>query len=78
MVQICVWDNGIGISAARLGMLFSIDEKLSTKGTANETGTGLGLLLCKEMIERQGGHLWVESETGQGSRFYFTLPVELD
>ncbi|HEX7410554.1 MAG TPA: PAS domain-containing sensor histidine kinase [Bacteroidales bacterium] len=76
MVQICVWDNGIGISAARLGMLFRIDEKLSTKGTANETGTGLGLLLCKEMIERQGGHLWVESETGQGSRFYFTLPVE--
>ena len=76
MVEICVWDNGVGISAHRQGMLFRIDEKLSTKGTANETGTGLGLLLCKEMIERQGGHIWVESKIGQGSKFYYTLPVE--
>lgn len=76
LVRVCVWDNGVGISAKRMGMLFMIDEKLSTKGTANETGTGLGLLLCKEMIDRQGGHIWVESEPGLGSRFYFTLPVE--
>jgi PAS domain S-box-containing protein len=75
-VRVCVKDNGIGISEQRQGMLFRIDEKLSTKGTANETGTGLGLLLCKEMIERQGGHIWVESDPGKGSRFYFTLPAE--
>jgi PAS domain S-box-containing protein len=76
MIQVCVCDNGVGISPQRLRMLFRIDEKLSTKGTANETGTGLGLLLCKEMIERQGGHMRVESKPEQGSRFYFTLPLE--
>jgi PAS domain S-box-containing protein len=75
MIELCISDNGVGISEERKGLLFHIDEKLSTPGTANETGTGLGLLLCKEMIERQGGHIRVESEEGKGSRFYFTLPL---
>ncbi len=76
MASICVGDNGVGISAESQQLLFRIDEKLSTKGTANETGTGLGLLLCKEMIERQGGQLSVKSKPDQGSRFFFTLPME--
>jgi PAS domain S-box-containing protein len=76
MAELCISDNGIGISEDRKGLLFQIDEKLSTSGTANETGTGLGLLLCKEMIERQGGHIWVESKEGKGSSFYFTLPLK--
>jgi PAS domain S-box-containing protein len=76
MAEVCISDNGVGIEEERIGLLFHIDEKLSTSGTANETGTGLGLLLCKEMIERQGGHIWVESEAGKGSRFFFTLPVK--
>jgi PAS domain S-box-containing protein len=75
MAEVCISDNGVGIEEERIGLLFHIDEKLSTSGTANETGTGLGLLLCKEMIERQGGHIWVESEAGKGSRFFFTLPL---
>jgi PAS domain S-box-containing protein len=75
MVEFCVADNGVGISNDRKNVLFHIEEKISTQGTANETGTGLGLLLCKEMIERQGGHIWVESEEGKGSRFYFNLPL---
>jgi PAS domain S-box-containing protein len=73
--ELCISDNGVGISDDRKGLLFYIDEKLSTPGTANETGTGLGLLLCKEMVERQGGQIWVESEEGKGSSFYFTLPL---
>jgi len=76
MAELCISDNGIGIAEDRKDSLFNIDEKLSTSGTANETGTGLGLLLCKEMVERQGGHIWVESEEGKGSRFYFTLPLK--
>ena len=74
-ITISVSDSGIGISNDNIKKLFSISEVLSTKGTAGETGTGLGLLLCKEFVEKHGGKIWVESEAGKGSDFKFTLPI---
>lgn len=76
-VTILVSDNGIGIAPDDLKKLFDISEVLTTKGTAEETGTGLGLLLCKEFVEKHGGKIWVESEVGKGSDFKFTLPNNL-
>jgi signal transduction histidine kinase len=73
-----VSDNGIGISHDNLTKLFSISEILTTKGTANETGTGLGLLLCKEFVEKHGGRIWAESEAGKGSDFKFTIPLVIN
>lgn len=69
-----VRDNGIGIPADRLKHLFSIDTAHKTKGTDQEPGTGLGLILCKEFIEKQGGRLEVESEVGIGSEFRIIVP----
>ncbi len=74
-ITISVSDNGVGIPPDDLKKLFSISEVLSTKGTANEKGTGLGLLLCKEFVEKHGGKIWVKSEVGKGSEFIFTLPI---
>jgi len=74
-VTISVSDNGIGISPDNLTKLFDISEVLTTKGTAEETGTGLGLLICKEFVEKHGGKIWVESEVGKGSDFRFTMPI---
>jgi signal transduction histidine kinase len=74
-VIISVSDNGIGISPDNLTKLFDIAQVLTTKGTAEETGTGLGLLLCKEFVEKHGGKIWVESEFGKGSEFKFTMPI---
>jgi signal transduction histidine kinase len=73
-VTISVSDNGVGIPPENLEKLFDISEVLTTKGTEKETGTGLGLLLCKEFVEKHGGKIWVESEEGKGSDFKFTLP----
>jgi PAS domain S-box-containing protein len=73
-VTISVSDNGIGIAHDELIKLFDISKVITTKGTAKETGTGLGLLLCKEFVEKHGGKIWVESEVGKGSDFKFTLP----
>jgi signal transduction histidine kinase len=74
-VTISVLDNGVGIKHDDLEKLFDISEVITTKGTAGETGTGLGLLLCKEFVEKHGGKIWVESEVGKGSNFKFTLPI---
>ncbi|MCX6268940.1 MAG: HAMP domain-containing sensor histidine kinase, partial [Bacteroidetes bacterium] len=73
--EFTVADNGVGIQSKDLEKLFRIDTKLYTKGTAEESGTGLGLILCKEFIEKNSGKIHVESEPGKGSRFIFTLPV---
>lgn len=69
-----VADTGIGIPQNSIERLFRIDQSFSTNGTNNEKGTGLGLILCKEFIEKHGGKIWVESEEGKGSCFYFTFP----
>jgi len=69
-----VSDNGMGIKKENIHKLFKIDESYSTKGTQNESGTGLGLLLCKEFIEKNGGKIWAESEYGKGSKFSFLIP----
>lgn len=73
-VIITVSDNGIGISPEILSNLFDITQMNSSRGTANEKGTGLGILLCKEFVEKHGGKIWVESLLGKGSEFKFTLP----
>ena len=74
-VILSVTDNGIGISKENIEKLFKIDSHLTTIGTANEKGTGLGLILCKEYVEKHGGKISVKSELGKGSTFYFTLPI---
>ena len=75
MIEITISDNGIGIQPENLEKLFRINENISTQGTAKEKGTGLGLLLCKEFIEKNGGNIEVESIINKGSIFKFTLPV---
>lgn len=74
--KIEVKDNGIGIPNENINRIFEIDSNVSTKGTEGEKGTGLGLILCKEFIEKHGGEIWVESKVGKGSCFVFTLPLE--
>jgi signal transduction histidine kinase len=74
-VEIRVKDFGIGISKDKLERLFYIENNISTHGTENETGTGLGLILCKELVEAHKGKIRVESEVGKGSEFIFSLPV---
>ncbi|MBK7213317.1 MAG: tetratricopeptide repeat-containing sensor histidine kinase [Bacteroidales bacterium] len=68
-------DAGIGISPENQSKLFRYDQSFRSKGTSGESGTGIGLLLCKEFAERNNGKIWIESETGQGSTFWFTLPL---
>lgn len=69
-------DHGIGMSQHVQDDLFKLDKSIARQGTANETGTGLGLIICKEFITRNGGQIWVESEPGKGSTLFFTLPVK--
>ncbi|QQS50602.1 MAG: PAS domain-containing protein [Bacteroidota bacterium] len=71
---IAIRDTGIGISQENIKKLFRIDEYFSTTGTAGENGTGLGLIICKEFIEKNQGELMVDSELGKGTTFSFTLP----
>jgi len=74
-IEVTVSDNGVGMNEETRNKLFKIDSNITTAGTADEKGSGLGLILCKEFIEKQGGEIWVESELGKGSYFKFTLPL---
>jgi len=66
----------VGISAENIQKIFRIDSSHSTLGTNGEKGTGLGLILCKEFVEKHGGKIRVESVVGKGSQFVFTLPLK--
>ena len=77
-IEIAVSDNGVGMNEETRNKLFSIETNETTLGTANEKGSGLGLLLCKEFVEKHGGKIWIESEEGKGSIFYFTLPYQTE
>jgi signal transduction histidine kinase len=72
---VSIADTGVGMSKEVIDKLFRIDAKHSTKGTADEKGTGLGLVLCKDFVEKNNGNIGVQSEEGKGSTFYFTLPT---
>lgn len=74
-IEIAVTDNGKGMGQDLQAKLFKVGEKVTSKGTDNEKGTGLGLILCKEFIEKHGGNIWVESEIDKGSTFRFTVPT---
>jgi len=74
-VQITVNDTGMGIPPDLIKKLFRIEYRIATEGTSKEQGTGMGLILVKEFIEKNNGRIWIESEYGKGSSFIFTLPV---
>ncbi len=76
-LKVNVIDQGIGMSAEKIDTLFRIDQAMSTPGTENEKGTGLGLLLCKELLEKQNGQIFVSSKLGEGSVFSFVLPIHV-
>lgn len=77
-VQISVEDDGLGMDELSVAKLFRIDVNHSTLGTNEEKGTGLGLILCKEFVEKNSGRIWVESELGVGSKFIFTVPKHFE
>ncbi len=74
-IDISIRDNGVGIAAEQLPHVFRIESDIKTRGTERETGSGLGLILCKEFAEMQGGNISVESEEGKGSIFTFSIPL---
>ncbi|MFY9151855.1 MAG: ATP-binding protein [Prolixibacteraceae bacterium] len=75
MIEISIHDSGIGMNPGMENNLFKIDLQANRTGTEGEPSTGLGLLLCKEFVEKHGGRIWAESEVGKVSVFYFTLPA---
>lgn len=74
ITQVTVTDNGVGIQPENIEKLFKIESEISTRGTASEKGIGLGLILCREFVEKHGGNIKVESTPGKGSIFSFTIP----
>ncbi len=77
-ISICVKDSGMGISEEDARNLFRIDSTVKRKGTNNEDGSGLGLILCKEFVDKNNGTIWVNSSPGEGSSFFFTVPAKLE
>jgi PAS domain S-box-containing protein len=77
-IEISVKDSGIGMNKALVDNLFRLDIQTNRKGTASEPGSGLGLLLCKEFVEKHGGRIWVESKEGKGTVFNFTIPYNAE
>lgn len=77
LAKISVQDNGVGISPVIQSKLFKLTENITTKGTEDESGNGLGLIICKEFVEKNGGTIWVESEIDKGSTFHFTIPLSI-
>ena len=75
-IKITVTDTGIGMEKSCIDELFRLDKNTSKPGTEDEKGTGLGLILCKEFVKKNGGDLFIESEVGKGSSFTFTIPRE--
>jgi PAS domain S-box-containing protein len=75
-IEISIKDTGIGMSQEMIDNLFRLDENTNRRGTEGEPSTGLGLILCKDFIEKHGGKIWVRSEEGKGSTFTFTLPFK--
>ena len=78
MIEVSVKDTGVGMLEKDVKRLFKMEEKVSSNGTEGEPSTGLGLLLCKEFVEKNGGKVWAESKKGEGSTFYFTVPVSIN
>ena len=76
IIDISITDQGIGMSKDQISTLFNIDQVASTEGTKGERGTGLGLNLCLDFLEKNGGRIWVKSIPGNGSTFYFSLPAK--
>jgi len=76
MVEISIKDSGIGMPKSLVERLFKVGEKIRSIGTDGELSTGLGLLLCKEFVEKNGGKIWVVSEEGKGTILCFNLPIK--
>ncbi|MRT93118.1 cache domain-containing protein [Ancylomarina sp. 16SWW S1-10-2] len=75
-IKISIKDTGVGMSQENIEKLFRTDAKVQTSGTSDEKGTGLGLLICKEFVDKHKGNIWVESELGNGSEFIMTFPKQ--
>lgn len=74
LIELEISDEGVGMSKRNLNKIFRLDSNYLALGTAQEKGAGIGLLLCKEYVEKNGGKIWAESEEGKGSSFYITIP----
>jgi signal transduction histidine kinase len=75
-VEVSIADNGVGMSEETCKKLFLVSTNMTSKGTVGEKGSGLGLLLCKEFVDKHGGKIWAESHEGLGSTFHFTIPAK--